>query len=194
VHPNSYLEGKEKMMRKTVLATSKGNPTGNKDQTIEGLIMALSSDNGSTRREARKSLVAIGSPAVPSLIEALKQKNDDVRREVVRGLSEIGGAEVAPALIKTLEDEEFDIRWLAAEAIIQLGVNGLRPLLQALIDHGDSPLLLEGAHHVIHYMAKGGLRKYLGPVLASLEGIGTAVKAPVAAYQALEMLKEAKII
>jgi hypothetical protein len=43
-------------------------------------------------------------------------------------------------------------------------------------------------------MAKGGLRKYLGPVLASLEGIGTAVKAPVAAYQALEMLKEAKII
>jgi len=73
-------------------------------------------------------------------------------------------------------------------------VNGLKPLLQALIDHGDSPLLLEGAHHVIHYMAKGGLRKYLGPVLASLEGVGTAVKAPVAAFHALEMLKEAKII
>jgi len=44
---------------------------------------------------------------------------------------------VAPALIKTFEDEEFDIRWLAAEGVIGLGVSGLKPLLQALIDHGD---------------------------------------------------------
>jgi len=169
-------------MRKSVLSPSKGNSTGNKDQTIEGLMMALSSDNGSARREARQSLVAIGSPAVSSLIEALKQKNDHVRREAVKALSEIGGAEVAPALIKTLEDEEFDIRWLAAEGLIELGMNGLKALL------------LEGAHHVIHYMAKGGLRKYLGPVLASLESVEPAVKAPVAAFHALEMLKEAKII
>jgi hypothetical protein len=170
------------------------NSTGEKDQTIEGLIMALSSDNDSTRRDARRSLVAVGSPAVRSLTEALKLRNDNVRREAVKALSEIGGAEVAPALIRTLEDEEFDIRWLAAEGVIGLGVSGLKPLLQALIDQGDSPLLLEGAHHVVHYMAKGGLRKYLGPVLASLEGVEPGVKAPVAAYHALEMLKEAKII
>jgi hypothetical protein len=182
------------MMRKSVLPPSKGNSTGNKDQTIGGLTMALSSDRDSARRGARQSLVAIGSPAVRSLIEALKQKNDNVRREAVKALSEIGGAEGAPALIKTLEDEEFDIRWLAAEGLIELGINGLNALLQALIDHGDSPLLLEGAHHVIHYMAKGGLRKYLGPVLASLEGVEPSVKAPVAAFHALEMLKEAKII
>ena len=66
-------------MRKSVLPTSKGNSTGEKDQTIEGLIMALSSDNGSARRDARQSLLAIGSPAVRPLIEALKQKNDNVR-------------------------------------------------------------------------------------------------------------------
>ena len=181
-------------MRKSVSPTSKENSTGNKNQTIEGLIIALASDTGSARREARQSLVAIGSPAVPSLIEALKQKTDNVRREAVRALSEIGGAEVAPALIRTLEDEEFDIRWLAAEGLIELGMDGLKPLLQALIAHGDSPLLLEGAHHVIHYMAKGGLRKHLGPVLGSLEGVEPSVKAPIAAFHALEMLKEAKII
>jgi hypothetical protein len=180
-------------MRKPVLPPSKGNLTGNEDQTIEGLIMALSSDNGSARRNARQSLLAIGSPAMHPLIEALKQKNDNVRREAVKALSEIGDPEVPQALIKTLEDEEFDIRWLAAEGVIGLGVSGLKPLFQALIDHGDSPLLLEGAHHVIHYMAKGGLRKYLGPVLASLEGVEPAVKAPNAAFHALEMLKEAKI-
>ena len=43
-------------------------------------------------------------------------------------------------------------------------------------------------------MAKGGLRKCLGPVLSSLEGVEPAVKAPTAAFHALEMLKEAKII
>jgi HEAT repeat protein len=181
-------------MRKSVPPTPRGNSTGEKDQTIEGLIMALSSDNGSVRRDARQALLAVGSPAVRPLIEALKQKDDNVRREVVRALCEIGGAEVAPALIRTLEDEEFDIRWLAAEGLIELGMSGLKALLQALIDRGDSPLLLEGAHHVMHYMAKGGLRKYLGPVLASLEGVEPAVKAPVAAFHALEMLKEAKII
>ncbi len=181
-------------MRKSVPPTSKGNSTGEKDQTIEGLITALSSDNDSTRRDARRSLVVIGNPTVRSLTEALKLRNDNVRREAVKALSEIGGAEAAPALIRTLEDEEFDIRWLAAEGLIELGTKGLKGLLQALLDHGDPLLLLEGAHHVMHYMAKGGLRKYLGPVLASLEGVEPAVKAPVAAFHALEMLKEAKII
>jgi HEAT repeat protein len=114
--------------------------TEDKDQKIRNLITSLSSDNDSTRKEARQSLVAIGSPAVPALIEALKQKDDHVRREAVRALCEIDDPELAPALIKTLEDEEFDIRWLA------------------------------------------------------LEGIGAAVKAPNAAFHALEMLKEAKII
>jgi len=67
------------MMRKSVLPTSERNSTGEKDQTMEGLIMALSSDKDSARREARQSLLAIGSPAVRPLIEALKQKNDNVR-------------------------------------------------------------------------------------------------------------------
>jgi HEAT repeat protein len=181
-------------MQKSVVPSSKRNSTGNKDQTIEGLIMALSSDNGFARREARQSLLAIGSPVVHPLIEALRQENDNVRREAVRALIEIGGGEVAPALIKTLEDEEFDIRWLAAEGLIKLGMDGLKALLQALIDHGNSALLLEGAHHVIHYMAKGGLREHLGPVLGSLEGVEPAVKAPIAAFHALEKLKQAKII
>lgn len=181
-------------MPKSLPNAAKENTTGNPEQIIKKLIMTLSNDNDSVRKDARQSLVAIGSPAVSPLIEALKQKNDHVRREAVKALSAIGDPGGAPALIKSLEDEEFDIRWLAAEGLVGLGMDGLKPLLQALIDRGDSPLLLEGAHHVIHDMAKGGLRKYLGPVLASLEGVGTAVKAPVAASHALEMMREAEII
>jgi hypothetical protein len=181
-------------MPKSVPEAMERNMTENSAQTIKELIMTLASENVLIRKGARQSLVAIGSPAVPTLIEALKQTDDNLRREVVRALSEIEDPHVAPALIKTLEDEEFDIRWRAAEGLIGLGIKGLKLLLQALIEHGDSPLLLEGAHHVIHDMAKGGLRKYLGPVLTSLEGVEPAVKAPVAAFRALDMMREAKII
>ena len=180
-------------MPKSVPA-AKEDTTGDTEQTIKKLIMTLSNDDDAVRKGARQSLVAIGAPAVPPLIEALKQKDDHVRREAVKALPAIGGPGVAPALIKSLEDEEFDIRWLAAEGLVGLGMDGLKPLLRALTEQGDSPLLLEGAHHVIHDMAKGGLKKYLGPVLASLEGVGTAVKAPVAASNALEMMRENKII
>ncbi len=181
-------------MPKSVPKAAQENITGNTEQTIKKLITTLSNDNDSVRKDARQSLVAIGSPAVVPLIEALRQKDDHVRREAVKALSAIGDPVAAPALIKSLEDEEFDIRWLAAEGLVGLGMAGLQPLLRTLVERGDSPLLLDGAHHVIHDMAKGGLRKYLDPVLTSLEGVGTAVKAPVAASHALEMMREAKIV
>ncbi len=181
-------------MPRSVPNPAKENTTANTEQTVKKLIMALSNDDDPARKAARQSLVAIGGPAVVPLMEALKQKDDHVRREAVKALSAIGDPKVASALIKSLEDEEFDIRWLAAEGLVGLGMDGLKPLLQTLVERGDSPLLLDGAHHVIHDMAKGGLRKYLDPVLTSLEGVGTAVKAPVAASNALERMREAKII
>ena len=68
-------------MRTSVLPTSKGNSTRDKDQTIERLMMDLSSDDDSARRNARQSLVAIGNPVVRRLLEALRQKDDPVRWE-----------------------------------------------------------------------------------------------------------------
>ena len=103
--------------------------------------------------------------------------------------------------MKALEDEEFDVRWLAAEGLIKMNIKGLKPLLKALEHRGDSALLLEGAHHVFHDLAKGGLRKSLAPVLAALEALEPgqdvpwaarhelAVEVPLAARQALEMLE-----
>ncbi len=156
-------------MRKSVPHTAKGNMTGDTDLTIKRLMMTLSSDNDSGRKDARQSLVAIGRSAVPPLIEALKQKDDHVRRESVKALCEIGGPEVAPALLRTLEDEEFDIRWLAAEELIGLGMNGLKALLQALIDHGDSPLLRRGTPcDPLH--GKGWAEKIFGSSLKFIGG------------------------
>lgn len=163
-----------------------------RNPSIKSLITDLSSEDHRKRLRARLSLMAMGKTAVPSLVEALKTTNDQVRWESAKVLEEIGDPGAAPALLKALEDEEFDIRWLAAQGLTRMNLKGLKPLLQALIERGDSILLREGAHHVIHDLAKGELRKYLSPVMHALEDIEPSVEVRVAAFHALEGLEEIK--
>jgi HEAT repeat protein len=162
--------------------------------TIKKLIEALSSQDDFSRVEARKALESMGRKAVPFLVEALKDPDYLRRWEAAKTLGEIRDPKAAPALVMALEDEEFDIRWLAAKGLIEMNVKGLKPLFQALIGHADSALLREGAHHVLHDLAKGELRKYLAPVLIALEGMDSAVQVPIAASHALEALTKAKIL
>jgi len=164
------------------------------NSTVKNLVKTLSSFNDLSRVEARKALEAIGKPAVPLLIEALKDPNNLTRWEAAKALGEIGDTNAAPALVEALEDEEFDVRWLAAKALIELNVKGLRPLFHALTEHADSVFLREGAHHVLHDLAKGGLRKYLAPVLIALEDMDPTIQVPMAASHSLELLVNAKIV
>jgi HEAT repeat protein len=162
--------------------------------SLETLIATLSSKDDAARVRARHSLVAIGKASVPSLAEALKNTDDLGRWEVAKTLGEIGVPEAAPFLVKALEDEAFDVRWLAAVGLIGMNIKGLKPLLHALMEHGDSVLIREGAHHVIHDLTKGELRKYLAPVLAALENVEPGMSVPQAAFHALEMLERGKMI
>jgi HEAT repeat protein len=167
----------------------------NKDaETINNLISDLGNDEDSTRTNARFSLVAIGKRAVPRLVEILKDRNDLVRWEATKALREIGDPEAAPALVEALEDEEFGIRWTAAEGLTEMNVKGLRALFLALEQKPDSSLLREGAHHVLHYLVRGELKKYLAPVLTALEGPAPIVQTLTAAYRAMEDMQKAKIL
>jgi len=170
--------------------------------SMGAFIANLASRDDSKRVKARQVLVALGKAAIPSLIEALENRNTLMRWEAAKALGEIGDPETAPALIKALEDKEFDVRWLAAEALTKMNINSLKPLLEALETRGDSVMLQEGAHHVFHDLAKGALRKCLAPVLAALERLepgevpwvaphDMAVEVPWAARQSLELLEKA---
>jgi HEAT repeat protein len=175
-----------------------------KEPSMETLINTLSNLKDKTREGARHTLVAMGKEAVPSLIEALKNRDTLMRWEAAKALGEIGDPETAPVLVKALEDEEFDVRWLAAEGLIKMNIKGLKPLLKALERRGDSVLLREGAHHVFHDLAKGELRKFLAPVLAALETLElgddvpwatrykSGMEVPLAARRALEVLEKLK--
>jgi len=160
------------------------------DTTIKNLIIALSSANDLTRVKARNELLAIGKPAFASLIEALKDPSHLVRWEAAKALGEVGDPEAAPALVEALEDEEFEVRWRVAEALIRMNTKGLKPLLDALIHHADSTFLREGAHHVLHELARGESRPYLTPVLMALGSFEPAVEVPAAALRAIETMEE----
>ena len=193
--------------KKTVtesMLLSKRQNVGETEPPLERLIAELGSRDDIVRVGARRSLVAKGKTAVPLLINALEDEDDTIRWEAAKTLSEIEDPEAAPALVKALEDEIFEVRWVAAEGLTRLNIRGLKPLLHALTEHGDSLLLREGAHHVFHNLTKGALKKCLTPVLAALEAIEDEggvpwesshpkrLEVPWAALQALEMLEKEK--
>jgi HEAT repeat protein len=157
--------------------------------TITSLIAMLNSDDSLARAHARKSLVKIGSAAVPSLIQILTDPQDRLRWEAAKALSQIGDPAAASALVKALDDDNSGIRWLAAEGLVILGRAGLVPLLEALRQHSDSVRLREGAHHVLRSLAREDLcASIVTPVLAVLEDIEPAIQLPLVAHAALRML------
>jgi len=166
--------------------------SGTHSQPIADLITALGSPNGLARRRARENLVGMGKPAVPALVEALSDPmaSRHIRWESAKALSEMRAPESAPALVHALEDRNFGVRWLAAEGLMRLGRAGLRPLLEALIQHSGSFWLREGAHHVLRMLGIEDLEPELSAVLAAMEDIEPDVEVPPAAYAALRALAE----
>ena len=157
-------------------------------ESISSMIVDLTRDVPLARMSAREALVAIGGPAVSALTEALVNPIRHVRWEAAKALGQIGDPAAAEALVRALEDEIFGVRWLAAEGLIAVGRQGLKPLLQALIHRSDSDWLRQGAHHVLHELARAGLEE-VRPVLAALEDIEPSIDVPPAARNALDALK-----
>ncbi len=162
---------------------------------LKNLISDLSSSNDFTRLKARRELLEAGKPAYASLLQALKHRNCLVRWEAVNILGATGDPEVAPALVGALEDSEFEVRWVAAEALTRMGKGGLKILFQALIEHADSAFLREGAHHVFHKLSQGDLngelRVFLTPILIALESREPAVEIPPVSLRSTETMDEA---
>ena len=158
---------------------------------ISELIAALASPSPVARRKAREALVALGKPAVPSLIQLLSHRKPHVRWEAAKAIGGIADPIAAFALVNALEDRDGDVRWLAAEGLAALSRDALPPLLAALIDPSNSDWLCEGAHHVCHVLVrKRGLGPILRPLLAALEQTEPKVASPLAAYTALSRLRE----
>jgi HEAT repeat protein len=136
---------------------------------LEALLAGLHSRDGIVRQKAREALTAMGRPAVHPLIPLLGDPEEDVRWEAAKALSDIGDAGAASALVIALEDGNSGVRWLAAVGLIAVGRDSLVPMLEALRERPDSAWLRDGAHHVLHALAKTELEGLLAPIVAVLE-------------------------
>lgn len=126
----------------------------NENKDIKNLVEELVSEDGVERKKSRKKLVEVGEEALDYLTELVQNPKHIYRWEALKTMEEIGASKSIPIFINALEDDESDIRWIAAEGLIKLGLKSVAPLLKIVIEKIDSIFILSGAHHVLYELKK----------------------------------------
>jgi HEAT repeat protein len=132
----------------------------NQNAVIDSLIAELNCDDVVKCQKARRKLVNIGKPAVPSLMKLMSHKNKMVRWEALKILGKIADPATTGLFLDSLKDDDFELRWVAAEGLGAIGKD----------------------------LAGRKLYDTVKPVLAALEDVEPAVEAPVAAEMVLSKI------
>lgn len=156
------------------------------DAFVRTLVDRLSDKNGQIRERARYTLVLIGSPAVPSLLELTSSRDKRTRWEAAKTLAAIADPRSMPAQLALLSDPESDIRWIAAKGLIKLGPQVLVDVLGAIINEPDSKNLRRSVHHVLRELAGENpvVKELVDPVLDVLGETSPPSTIPPAADEA----------
>lgn len=93
--------------------------------------------NEEFKDHAANALVELGQPAVPRLIEALKDKDENVRKQAVVALGRIKQAEAIDPLIGMLADKDWYTRLTAAAALEAIGDERGREAIKPLMKDQD---------------------------------------------------------
>jgi hypothetical protein len=155
---------------------------------IVKLIAGLLDDkNFSIKHEARDTLVNMGSAIIPQMHKLLASKNVLLRKNAAKIVELIADRKSIPLLINLLYDTESDIRWIAAEGLINIGRRSISPLPKSIRSEKSSHLHDQGAHHVLTSLLDKDEKKNLATLLHSLiDYHELAETAPVEAYKALK--------
>lgn len=127
------------------------------ESDIGALVRSLFSKNFVERQAARERLVKMGKGVITFLIGLQYSREQHVRWEAMKILSDIAHPDSIPILVNGLENSNSDVRWLAAEGLVEIGKPVIKPLMEALEERGESNLLREGAHHVLMGLRRRGL-------------------------------------
>lgn len=139
---------------------------------LPALVGELESLDVTRRERARRTLAALGSTALPCLIEALQHQAEWVRWEAATSLGMIASPESAPALTAALEDLSPAVRLAAAEALAEIGNPACPVVIDALNQKYESEPVRQGAHRVLQALAlRGKLSRIENEVYAGLHGL-----------------------
>jgi HEAT repeat protein len=86
------------------------------------LIQLLNSTDQLLARLAGDALIAIGSDAVPALLEVMQEGNLKIRIEAARALGKIGDTRAVPELFKALDGESAVLEHWAEEGLERMGI------------------------------------------------------------------------
>jgi hypothetical protein len=154
------------------------------------LIEQLHDRNRCARHRAQLELIQAGEDVVPLLEQAISSGDLYLSWWAAKTLSQMCVPAVIPILIDMLrKNEDAGIRWIAAEGLINMGREGLAPLLETLMAHSDSVWLRGGAHHVLCTLYKRGIdSRAIESTLRALDSIEPAIDVPWAAKDTLDHL------
>lgn len=165
-------------------------------EAIPALISALSNADEQLGSQIFRSLIEIGSVAVPALIELGNSSRAWLRWDRVRALGEIGDNRAITALALALNDPDHGVAWMAARELVHFGRLCVEPVLRVLMLKNTSPWLAETGSYTLHEISKEypQLQSYLQPVINGMHGVAYNIATPLAARKALERLESSGIL
>jgi HEAT repeat protein len=105
------------------------------ERVLDPLIGQLRNDE--FMMDATEALVELGKPAVEKLIAALKDKEENVRKQAVIALGRIQDPEAIDPLIEMLKDTDWFTRLTAAAALEKIGDERCREAIKPLLHDPD---------------------------------------------------------
>ncbi len=105
------------------------------ERVLEPLIAQLRSDEFS--QDATEALVELGKPAVPQLVAALKDKDENIRKQAVIALGRLQDQDAIDPLIEMLKDKDWFVRLTAAAALEKIGDERGREAIKPLLQDSD---------------------------------------------------------
>ncbi|HEY9070526.1 MAG TPA: HEAT repeat domain-containing protein, partial [Candidatus Ozemobacteraceae bacterium] len=163
-----FLTDQDSEIRMAAVQALAGFP---QSDTIPLLIERFLDPSWVVRREACKSLIACGMPAVQALLSALGSVEEDVRYWALRALGDIRPAGIFPEIVKLLRDRSWTIRKTASDVLSTFGDEALVELT-GLAAEGDS----EVRYWVLQALGKIGSNISLPLLFRALEDPSEAIR------------------
>jgi HEAT repeat protein len=157
------------------------------DKVMDQVLGLLDDKNFKRKHEARKKLVHMGTSIIPQMHKLLSSGNSFLRMEVTKVVQLISDKRSIPLFICLLEDAESDIRWIAAEGLINIGRQCIHQLLGSIRDNKNPNFLYREAHHVLNSLMTDTEKKTYRPLLLSLDNyLQLGETAPYEAFKAMK--------
>jgi HEAT repeat protein len=105
------------------------------ERVLDPLMLQLRNDE--FKDDALNALVELGQPALPRLVTALKDKDENVRKQAVLALGRIKHPEAIEPLINMLADSDWFTRLTSAAALEAIGDDRGREAIKPLMKDPD---------------------------------------------------------